>query len=78
MKQEIIKKDWDYNFYKDEDKYILSVVCGSVALFEIKIQLNSEELKAFDEGGDGYIDKLAKEIQYSPSSFSNRNIILDE
>lgn len=75
MKQEIIKKDWDYNFYIEEGKYILSVICGSVALYEVKIQLNLKEIEAFNEEGISYIIKLAKKIQYSPSKFTHRNIM---
>ncbi|RRJ86694.1 hypothetical protein EG240_15855 [Paenimyroides tangerinum] len=78
MRKEIIKKDWDYNFYKNEDKYILSVLCGTVGLFEINIQLSKDEISVYKEKGETYIDELAKSIQNSPSSFSNRNLIVDK
>ncbi|MDO5105961.1 hypothetical protein [Capnocytophaga sp.] len=75
MKQEIIKKKWDYSFYIEDDKYILSVICGSVALYEVKIQLNFKEIETFNVEGESYIIKLVKEIQYSPSKFTHRNIM---
>lgn len=74
MKKYIIKKDWDYSFHKYKNMYILSVVCGSVALFEIKIELNKEELKRYKEEGHNYIERLVRDIQFSPSAFSERNI----
>ena len=35
----ILDKRWNYQFIKDNDKYILSVMCGTVGLFEVDIQI---------------------------------------
>ena len=75
--RELIKKPWDYTFYEKNNLFYLSVMCGSVATFEIVIELSSDETNLYKNEGSDYIEKLAKQIQYSPSSFSDRNIPKD-
>ena len=72
--KEIIKKDWNYSFFEKDSGFILSVICGSVGLFEVNIQLNEEELKQYKIEGAAYIENLARAIQYSPSTYAERNI----
>lgn len=72
--REIINKNWDYHFYEKNNLFFLSVSCGSVAIFEIIIELNEDEINHYNLFGLDYIDNLAKLIQYSPSTFTNRNI----
>ncbi len=40
-----------YTLYLDEitDEYFLEVVCGTVAIFTIRIKLNKEEIKSIRE-----------------------------
>ena len=71
---EIINKPWDYRFFERNKKYYLSVMCGGVAVFEINIELNENENLMYKNLGIEYIDGLAKKIQFSPSSYSERNL----
>jgi hypothetical protein len=71
---EIINKPWDYRFFENNMKYYLFVMCGSVAVFEINIELNKDESLLYKNLGNAYIDELAKKIQYSPSSYTGRNL----
>jgi hypothetical protein len=68
----LIKKDWDYTFIKSNDKYVLSVLCGTIGLFEIEIVLNNEENEEYRIKGNEYIDSLAKRIQNNPSVWMER------
>ena len=69
----IIEKQWDYTFSKKDDgQLLLSVVCGSVGLFEIDIVLNLQETDQYDKHGEAYIDQLAKQIRHKPSEWSSR------
>jgi len=70
----LIKKDWDYTLYKKNNQYFLEVICGSVALFEIKIQLNEEEISNYLEKGEVYIEEMARTIQENPSKWKERTI----
>ncbi|MEO6904163.1 MAG: hypothetical protein ABI315_13575 [Bacteroidia bacterium] len=71
---ELIKKPWDYTFSENNEKYYLSVMCGSIAMFEINIELNANEIAIYKNKGFDFIDEIAKKIQYRPSDYSERNL----
>jgi hypothetical protein len=52
----IAKKNWVYTLYKNEEKYILSVICGGVAIYELNIELTNEEKNKFLENNE-YLKK---------------------
>lgn len=72
--KEIINKPWNYKLLENNKKYYLSVMCGSVALFEINIELNNDELLMYHELGNSYIDSLVQKIQFNSSLYLDRNI----
>ena len=73
--EEIVKKDWKYVLYRTEqNKFILSVVCGSVALYDLNFRLNSEEEELFRKGGVKFLDELAEKVNYSPQLFEERKV----
>lgn len=76
--KEILKKNWSYKLFEDNEQFYLKVLCGSVALFDITIKLNNEELYCYNTEGEAFIERFVKEIQYSPSKFSDRNINLTD
>ena len=71
---EIVNKPWDYRFFERNKNHYLFVMCGSVAVFEINIELNENEKLMYEKLGVEYISELAKNIQFSPSSFSYRSL----
>lgn len=75
MKQEILKREWEYTFYKEGEYFYLSVLCGSVALYDLIIQLDSNELLQYHEDGQTYLNKLVEEIRNHPSCFIGRSIL---
>ncbi len=70
----LLSKSWQYTLYEKEGNLFLEVVCGTVAVFTITIQLNEEEKENYTSIGESYIDVLASEIAYSPNGFEDRNI----
>lgn len=70
----LISKSWQYSLHEDGEKLILSVVCGTVAVFTVTIELSETERQLYAEKGERYIDELAAEISYSPTAFMPRNI----
>ena len=73
--KEIVKKNWQYVLYQTEqNKLVLSVVCGSVALYDVDIILNSEEEERFKNEGVKFLDELAAKINYNPSAFEDRKV----
>ena len=70
----IISKSWQYSLHKEGEKLLLSVVCGTVAIFTVTIELSEQEKNLFLEKGERYIDELAAEITYNPEAFMTRNV----
>lgn len=52
----------------------LSVLCGTVGLYEVEIILNKEETLKYNELGDNFIKRLSKEISQNPEKYSERKI----
>ena len=73
--KEITKKNWEYTLSQDDDgAYVLSVLCGSVALYELEMRLNANETTKYLDKGLEYLEGLVKQIRNSPSSFHDRAI----
>lgn len=68
------KRNCTYSFFKREEGYVLTVVCGGITIFTISIRLNNFELKEFLNKGESYINELAYYIYNSPSLFAERNL----
>ena len=71
---ELIKKNWNYVLYKNQGEYILSVVCGTVGLYEIEVKLNSEQRLNYENEDEGFIDELAQKIRDNPILYSKGSI----
>jgi hypothetical protein len=71
----LLQKPWDYTFSRnDTGELVLSVLCGSVGLFEIDIVLNHEETEQYNKNGETSIDQLAGRIRYNPNDWISRKI----
>ena len=76
--KELVKKNWKYILYEDKGSLLLSVVCGTVALFDRNIRLNESEQKCYQQNGVAYLDKLASDISYSPEKYQDRHIVMTD
>ena len=71
--KELIKKDWEYILYENEERrLILSVVVGTVLMTNMKIALNEIETEHFTRDGVRYVDEFAKNIQTFPDTYAHR------
>ncbi len=70
----LLKKDWCYTLHSNNEEYLLEVICGTVALYEIKISLNREEIEKFLSHGEPYIIELAEDISKKPTVYLKRSI----
>lgn len=70
----IINKDYNYSLFPFNNKFYLSVICGSVALYEVTIELTKDEEAEYLKSGESFIDKLAAEIQLDSKLFNERII----
>lgn len=71
----LIDKGWEYILYQtDDNNLILSVVCGTVGLYDVNIQLNDEEKDKFEKDGTEFMDELALDVSSNPPKYRNRHI----
>lgn len=63
----IADSTWDWSLYRLTDgSLLLSVVCGTVAVYEIEVRLGPETTAAYERDGVEAIKRLAAEVVYSP------------
>ena len=72
--QVIAEKSWAWMLYEHEGEFILSVLCGSVAIYGREILLNAEEKADYLERGQASIEELARSIFNDPAAFQDRQI----
>ena len=73
MKQ-LLKKQWEYVLYQNGQDFILSVVCGTVVLFDIKVILTKSEIEEYKQDGEVSIGQLADKIRNNPDEWMYRKI----
>lgn len=76
--KELIKQNWSYTLFETDNRFILKVLCGTIGLYEIMIELNNLEIKLYEEKGKSFIEELALKIQTNPSSYKKRFITLSD
>jgi hypothetical protein len=71
----ILELPWGFRFFTDSSgSYYLEVLCGAAGIFEVCIRLTEDELSRYREFGNDYIEKLARDVAYSPSTFIQRQV----
>ena len=74
--KELLNSRWNYVLYETEGKLLLSVVCGTVGMFDRNIFLTDIERESFNLEGESYIEKFANEIRNDPSKHESRHVKL--
>ena len=72
--QILLEDHYFYTLYQDTNRLLLSVVCGTVAVFDVTIQLTEAETKDFYEKGQSFIVSLAYQVLDNPDSFLSRKV----
>jgi hypothetical protein len=70
--KEILQEPWLYSLYEDGESLILSVVCGTVAVYDLTIELTTEEKQQFATLGKPFLHTLALQISSRPSDYQDR------
>jgi hypothetical protein len=60
--------------YHNDNDFILSVECGTSAVYDLQIKLNEQEVIEYKAIGDEYIHGLALRINSSPENYESRRI----
>jgi hypothetical protein len=70
--QRIDQRDWAWTLYADGERRYLSVLCGTIAMYELTIELDDGEHARIEE--PGFLDGLAHEVSYRPDSYKARHV----
>lgn len=71
MLKKIKEEAWSYTLYEKGSKQFLSVLCGTIAMYETVIELNEDEKTIVRLGN---IEKLVKAIRENTSQYHDRRI----
>ena len=61
-----------YKLMKSDTSHILSVVCGGIAMYEVKIVLSEDEVGRYQAEGERYVDELAYDVSKNESKYKDR------
>lgn len=76
--QKLAEGHWDYIVWEHEGRLFLDVLCGSVGLFDVVIELNEEERALWEREGVAGVMPLIHSIRYSPQRYFERRVPLPE
>jgi len=72
--KEIAQKYMFYTLYQDGDRYLLEVVCGTVGIYELVVELSTQETAQFLENGIPWIEAMAIAIRNRPGDYFARRV----
>ena len=67
----VAQGSWSWTLVRQADRYFLEVLCGTVGLYTIQIELGRSEVNRYLAEGLASIDELAREIVQAPESRSS-------
>ena len=65
---------WGHEFFERDGRYYLNVVCGTVGIYDVTVELTADELAAYERDGVGVVRALAKRIRDNPPSVDDRRV----
>ncbi len=71
----LAERNWSWMLFEDEGIFILSVICGSVGIYTLEIQLSANELAEYRAKGEKFLDVIARDISYAQSKYTARQIV---
>jgi len=75
--KELARQPWSWVLCETSSgRLVLSVNCGTVASYEVSLELTSEEARDYGRTGSPSVDALAKQVASDPRRFGARNVRL--
>jgi len=68
MKEIVAQKKWVYTLYKTDKGMLLSVVCGSVAMFNADVLLSNEDACRAEQD-ESFRELLAERVRSNPKQY---------
>jgi len=72
----LAQRSWNWTLFRHDGRLVLSVLCGSVAMYPVEIQLDDDEMAMFRAGGQRAVDRLARTVRDRPQDFRARHIAM--
>ena len=66
------QRDWSWTLYAAGERRFLSVLCGTVAMYELTVELDPAERERVGE--IGFLDAFAHEVAYRPTQWHPRHL----
>jgi len=70
----IDSEHWGHEFFVSDGRYYLCVVCGTVGVFDVTVELTAQEFAEYERDGVKVIRALADQIRFRPNDFQERNV----
>ena len=72
--EKLAEGTWDYTLYRDGERLVLLVVCGTVGIFEWAVELTAEERAVWEAEGMTGLYYLVRAIRNNPVGFTDRRV----
>ncbi len=70
--QVVAEETWSWMLFAAGERLLLSVVCGTVAIYTLDLELNAAEVAEYRAAGNAAVARLAAAVQDSPKRFWDR------
>jgi hypothetical protein len=74
MKELFRNAEYMYKLYQNGEQLVMSVVCGGIGMYEVRVVLNEEERLQYVESGDSFLNELAYDIAKNTQNYLQRKI----
>ena len=65
---------WAHEFFTRDGRYYLAVPCGTVAVYDVTVELTADEFRDYEERGLQVVIALADQIRFRPRDFTERAV----
>ena len=72
--QVLESSSWDWMLFKNGEKLFIKVLCGSVGMYSVDIQLSESEITDYANRNREALASLATKIRMNPENYSDRHI----
>lgn len=70
----IDSEHWGHEFFDKDGRYYLCVPCGTVAVYDLTVELTPEEFAAYERDGVSVVRALADQIRFRPNAYQDRKV----
>lgn len=69
----LFEERWNFRFFRVAERFELEVLCGTSAVYTVRIALNEEERANYEEHGEAFVHRLAQRVRDRPQDYAERH-----